>query len=347
MPWRLGDFPGFSLMACHPGLCGLTLAQIQDQYHTTSTNFAADQGQVLVLAHLYNAVHQIELLPSNVRWVDMDWLIEHQGSDWLFVGEKPKAGVEFGKHLNIAMSYPAYKFTQSYRSRKPEADVQTIYGGFRRLGYLARYSELRFERKDKKTRKISGLSIANDDILVMVEALTKDYLGNDNLPTNLSSLQKLSTFKLAVEKDEFALSFNMMDLYLRCLKLLQRIRIYAFVYAPHNYPKEKFDKGLGMNTVIGEMLYELAGERRHHPSLLPAAAAMLRKVIEEEGSVVLREAEARQEEMKFRKTAPESEVEPSFENPFEDMFSLKDRSIFGQIIFQDGNGDCRMPFGMR
>jgi hypothetical protein len=90
VPWRLGDFPGFCLMACHPGLCGLTLAQIQDQYHTTSTNFAADQAQVLVSAHLYNAVHRIGLLPSNVRWADMDWLIEHQGSGWLFVGEKPK-----------------------------------------------------------------------------------------------------------------------------------------------------------------------------------------------------------------------------------------------------------------
>jgi hypothetical protein len=259
-----------------------------------------------------------------------------------------KSGIEFGKRLNITMGYPAYKFTKSYQSRRPEfAGMQTSFGGIRRLVYLARCSELRFERKDKKTRKTSGFSIANDDILVMVDALTKDYLGNDNFPTNLSSLETLCTFKLAVEKDEFALSFNMMDLYLRCLKLLQRIQVHACVFAPHDYPKEKFEKGLGMNTVIWKMLYELGGERRHHPSLLPVAADMLRKVIDEEGGAVLREAKAWQEEMKLQEPAPKCEVEPSFENAFEDMFPLEDRNKFGLIFIQDANSDVRMPFDMR
>jgi hypothetical protein len=76
------------------------------------------------------------------------------------------------------------------------------------------------------------------------------------------------------------------------------------------------------------------------------AVNMLREVIEGEGSVVLDNAEAQQQAMKYQQLELQAETEPSFENPPEDMMPLEFRNLFSGIVFQDANGDCRMPFGM-
>ncbi|KAH8643056.1 hypothetical protein IG631_00519 [Alternaria alternata] len=67
--------PGFSLLNHDPGLCGLISANMRDDYHRTAIDMASNQGQIIVSAHLYNAVQRSGNLSEGWQWTDMDWLI--------------------------------------------------------------------------------------------------------------------------------------------------------------------------------------------------------------------------------------------------------------------------------
>lgn len=99
----------------------------------------------------------------------------------------------------------------------------------------------------------------------------------------MSSLKKLHTFKLAVDKDEPAFAFDMLDVFMRCYQLLERIRIHATTRAPHDYASN-----LSSTGVIQEIMRDLPGLRRHHASIYRFTVSILRKAIEKEGSIVLR-----------------------------------------------------------
>jgi hypothetical protein len=189
-------------------------------------------------------------------------------------------------------------------------------------------------------------SKAKNEILVMVECLVNDFRGKSgDTCKSLSSLEKFSVFKLAIEKDESAFAFDVMDLNLRCIRLLQEIQKYALTFAPLDYPVSKFTGGLSMNAVIGDMLYDLGGHPRHHTSIFPKAAAILCKTLQEEGNNVLMNAMVYQEEMKLNLEDFKAEVEPSFENPYEDIIDLDFRGMVGNIMLHDENRGFRMPFG--
>ncbi|CAN9097285.1 unnamed protein product [Alternaria alternata] len=180
----------------------------------------------------------------------------------------------------------------------------------------------------------------------MVECLVNDFQGKpDNIRKPLSSLSKLSMFKLAIERDESAFAFDVMNLNLRCIRLLQEIQKYALTFAPLDYSVTKFTGGLSMNDVIGDMLYDLGGHPRHHASIFPVAAAILGKIVQKEGDNVLMNSMVCQEEMKLSLENSKAEDEPSFKNPSEDTMNLELRGMAGRIILLDENGGFRMPFG--
>ena len=336
---------GFSLLNHDPGLCGLISANMRDDYHRTTIDMASNQGQIVISAHLYNAVQRFGNLPEGWQWTDMDWLIERQGSDWMFMGKRPKQGSTFGKHVNLILGFSAHKFTAAYKSRNSEAETECNIGGVRRLEYHARRYELGTDREPRRKKPV-GMSKAKNDILVMVECLVNDFQGKpDNTRKPLSSLEKLSIFKLAIERDESAFAFDVMDLNLRCIRLLQEIQKYALTFAPLDYPVSKFTGGLSMNDVIGDMLYDLGGHPRHHASIFPVAAAILRKIVQKEGNNVLMNSMVCREEMKLSLENSKAEDEPSFENPSEDTMNLELRGMAGRIILLDENGGFRMPFG--
>ncbi|KAF1842128.1 uncharacterized protein K460DRAFT_370122 [Cucurbitaria berberidis CBS 394.84] len=350
VPWKVLELQGFSLLQCHPALCGLILADIRDEHHRTSFDMAGDQCQILVAAHLYNAAHQSEFLSKDVQWADMDWFIEQQGSDWIFVGARPQQGIEIARRLGLARGLGITRYAKDYKYPKSglgSEGIHCVRGKNRRLDYLARLSQLSYERQGNPYKKISGSSRAKEDILVMLDALIKDYLGPEGASTKLSPLDTLCTFKDAVQMDEFALNFDVMEFYLRCMELLRKIQDHCLTHAPLDYPEEMFDKGIGMNTVTAELLHDLSGRPRFHGIMFPHAVTMLRNVIVEEGSAVLTKARARQHQKKLQHTETGNEVEPSFENPPEDDLPVKLRSQCGFMVFQDENGDCRMLFDSR
>jgi hypothetical protein len=339
------NIPGFSLLKHDPALCGLISANMRDEYHRTAIDMASNQGQIIVSAHFYNAVQRSGNIPEGLQWTDMDWLIERQGSDWMFMGKRQKQGSTFGKHVNLILGLSARKFSAAYISRNPDVETEYNVGGVRHLEYHARRCELGTEREPRHKKPVST-SKAKNEILVMVECLVNDFRGKSgDTCKSLSSLEKFSVFKLAIEKDESAFAFDVMDLNLRCIRLLQEIQKYALTFAPLDYPVSKFTGGLSMNAVIGDMLYDLGGHPRHHTSIFPKAAAILCKTLQEEGNNVLMNAMVCQEEMKLNLEDLKAEVEPSFENPYEDIIDLDFRGMVGNIMLHDENRGFRMPFG--
>jgi hypothetical protein len=245
VPCAFGKFPGFSIPRSDPALCGLFMAMICDDYHKTAIDMASNQGQIIVTAHLYNAARSKGSIPLDLRWTDMDWLIEKQGADWMFIGKQPSQNIEFGKRLNLIMGYPLHKFTKDHMSRRGGPGPKTVAGGMRRLGYHARYTELSYD-KEPRYKKPTGDSKAKDDILIMLESLVKDYLGKDHdTRKELSFLDKPQFFKLAIKKDEPALAFDFLDMNLRCIRLLQETQRYALAVAPHDYRFVGLYCGLG------------------------------------------------------------------------------------------------------
>ncbi|KAB2102465.1 hypothetical protein AG0111_0g8965 [Alternaria gaisen] len=318
------NIPGFSLLKHDPALCGLISANMCDEYHRTAINMASNQGQIIVSAHFYNAVQRSGNIPEGLQWTDMNWLIERHGSDWMFYGQATEARFHFWK-----------------------AYVETEYnvGGVRRLEYHARRCKLGTEREPRHKKPVST-SKAKNEILVMVECLVNDFRGKSgDTCKSLSSLEKLSVFKLAIEKDESAFAFDVMDLNLRCIRLLQENQKYALTFAPLDYPVSKFTGGLSMNAIIGDMLYDLGGHPRHHTNIFPKAAAIICKTLQEEGNNVLMNAMVCQEEMKLNLENFKAEVEPSFENPYEDIIDLDFRGMVGNVMLHDENRGFRMPFG--
>jgi hypothetical protein len=347
--WKFPGGPDFSLLAAHPSLCGLIQLNIRNDHHRIFTNMAGDQGQILVTAHLYNAAHSSGLLPTTARWADLDWFIEQHGSDWIYVGKKPQAFPDMMRRLSLAMGLGISKFAKDHRNPRSGNGSNgrfTIVGMNRRLEYLARYSELSVERLGNKIKKYSGESRASKEVMVMADALARDFLGTEKSSTPLSMLDTLSATKCAIEKDDAAFNFDVMDLYLRCIQLLRRIQSHCLDHAPLDFPDSTYNKGLGMNAVINEMLHHCAGLPHHHPLVFPAAVHMMADVITKEGDATLAKANSQEDKLKIPQLEPEAEAEPSFENPYEDMMSFEWRNMASMIVFQDENGDCRMPFDM-
>ncbi|KAI4943438.1 hypothetical protein J4E91_009347 [Alternaria rosae] len=315
--WKLASMSDFAILKCDPALCCLFMAGIRDEYHRTAIDMASNQGHILVAAHLYNAVKSTGNLPGDLKWTDMEWLIEQQNSDWMFVGKRPEHGYDFRKRVNIVMGFSAYKFTENYKSRKPDKQVETKFGAARRFEYHARYAELSVDREPRVTGQ------------------------------GLSSLEKLRIFKLAIGKDEQALAFDVIEFYLRCLHILQEIQRYANVVAPLDYSDSRFTRGLPMKSVVSEMLWDLNGHPRLQPSIFPVAATILRKAIQKEGDTTLTKARIWQEKMKLKVEDFKAMDEPSFENPDADRIGLHLRKKFGTITCMDGKGNFTSPFGTK
>ncbi|KAH6027022.1 hypothetical protein HBI83_052290 [Parastagonospora nodorum] len=220
-----------------------------------------------------------------------------------------------------------------------------VVGKIRHFEYLARYSELGHVRIDNHYKKpAQKKSPAGLSITVMADTMARDTLGLDKA-ASLLSLATLRAFKDAVERDEDAFNFDIMYLYLQCIRILGRIQKHCIENAPQDFPISKFGHGLGMNAVINEMISHLGTWPHINRAMFPEAVIMLRKLIEKDDDHVIHEAKARDEDIKLHQMEPQAEVEPSFENPFEEMFGLEWRDMFGCIMFGDEHGNVRMPFG--
>lgn len=143
----------FSLLECHPEMCGLIMINIHDEHQRATINMAGGQGQIFVAVHLYNAANRSGLAKETVQWADMNALVERQGSEWIFVGAKPDTPQGFVRHLGLAMGLSVTKFAKDYKPPcigNGSHGYHTLVGRIRHFEYLARYSELSYERVSKQ-----------------------------------------------------------------------------------------------------------------------------------------------------------------------------------------------------
>jgi hypothetical protein len=216
-------------------------------------------------------------------------------------------------------------------------------GQHRRFEYLARYSEFRYERFDNRSKQVSGASRASKDVTIIADLLAKDYLGIEKTTTTLSTLATLSAFKKAIEKDEFAFDFDVIALYLRCVRLLCDIRAHCHEHTRVDFQDATFPEGMDLIYVIYKMLLQCDGAERSNKQMFPDAVQMLRRVMEREGSEVIDHAKACEKDRKLQQVEAVSEAEPSFENPFQDRFPLGLRMALA-IVYRDENGVIHQPF---
>ena len=304
--------PGFSLLSTHPAFCGLILLHLRDVHHRMAIDIAGSQGHILVAAHLYNAAHSSGLLPNSLRWADMDYFIEKQGSDWIFVGGRPQDPTTISRRLNLAKGASASIFAKDYKFPKfgnGKDGHYTTLGKIRQFGYLPQYSELGWSRVSTKDRKKSGVrSRAGLDLTVMADAMAKEELGITK-PMTLSPLATLGAFKKAIEKDECGYNFDVMDLHLRCTRLLDGIRAHCLQNAPHDFPKSEY--GPGMKDVVDALFIHNALHSNYDELMFPAAVKFLRKIIEQEGDTVLKSAKTREEPVRLQRGILKGEIKLS------------------------------------
>lgn len=296
-PWTMKGIEGvdFSLRAYHPALCGHLLNQFVDKAHRFFMDLTSEEGQIIVVAHLYNAAHESGMLPRSVKWKDLEWLIEQQGSEWIYVGDKPKTSPEILNRFNLVRGMKVTRLAKDFNDKKP-GRIATWKGRIRVLKYFARYSNLMVDRSEKIGKRPSGPSRASGDRVVMATALAKDFLSTLEPNTSPSSLETLRAFKDAVTKDDFAYNMDFVGLYTRCFDLLREILAHCLKHAPLDFDRKIYEKDeLAFNTVINELFNQYCGQRFRDKPRLPKAVALLRKVIETQGDVMLTKAKEKQE----------------------------------------------------
>lgn len=245
----------------------------------------------------------------------------------------PKKTHEFAVRLEVVLGF-----------RKPAAKkgfTNFAMGKNRRFSCMARRVELGTERDG--LRRTLGSTDLDSNVPAMADALAIDFLRSRKVFKRLSPTNRLVAFKNAVEKDNFPISFNPLALYLRCLKLLQRIHTYCHENAPIDYPREEFEGGLSMNAIILDIFVNL-GRPIFHSSMFPIAVKFLREMIETEGDAESTDARAQQAKSMLARTQANPETEPDFENPEEDMISLETRKLPAHFMLQGKDGNLRMPF---
>ncbi|KAI4612896.1 hypothetical protein J4E80_006951 [Alternaria sp. BMP 0032] len=352
LPLKFRKIPGFSLLRCDPAFCGVLLATMCKEYHEVAIECTSNNGEIIVMAHLYNAAQCAGHLPEDLRWADMEWLIEQQGSDWIFMGKKPQQDPEFGKRVLLIMGNVAHDFTKGYRPRTVGSSSTYVsrVSGIRRLSYHSQYLESSVDRtpRDKTHQKVRTLEkwrqqrqkgpVHDDeprkDTLVKLELLVGDAQKKSHNPHKpLSSLEKLRIFKEVVSKDETALTFDVLQLHMRCTQVLLQIHKYARKVAPIDYPAFIFQGDSWLTIAIPCMLYNWKKNQPHHPCIFPVVGIMLRKMIEKEGDSALKGAAALQKSMRVKFPGYRKVDEPSFETPLEDLIPVQLRTEFPYSMY--------------
>jgi hypothetical protein len=328
------------------------------------------QGIIMIAAHLYNAAHKSGLLPSDTMWADMDWLVEEQGSRWMFVGKRPEKLEEFLFHASFAFGESITLLAKDATGKKNSWEddfrrhnaTHTISKKgenlVRRLRFIPRSCEV-YAQRDHRTEKLTetgrGRGASGEfDIVVLTELLVQDYLneGRNTKHTakgdlasamsgtqNMTAVETLTIFKNAMKKDEFPYGFNIMALYLRCIKMLGRIYEHLHEHVPVTYPRDLYSNGLDITTMVRKMFSELAGMIPVDGFQFRTAVQFLREVIDKEG-----DAESAKAKERMPTEMEQEHVESSFENPEEDNFPMWMRQFAGTIMIADDDGAVRMPF---
>ncbi|OAL49650.1 hypothetical protein IQ07DRAFT_62763 [Pyrenochaeta sp. DS3sAY3a] len=287
--WYKEDVGDFSLLKSHPAMCGVILFFLHTEYHRLYTDLFGTNGRILAVAHLYNAAHQLGYLSKEIGWADMDFFIDTQGSDYIFVGGRPENGVDVFKRFCLAIGIPASEFARAQKMAKNpgSSGSVTTTATARHFNYLLRYMRLSWESQGNTRRVSTGYTRARYDPLVMLYMLSRDYAGKDAPAETSCTLENLRWFKKAIAEDVFMINFDIRALHLVCEEMVGRITEHVVTHAPNDYDKEMLI-GNPTGTIYEFFAHEFCS---HVPTIdgkmFPAVVEMLREVIYREGTAIV------------------------------------------------------------
>lgn len=108
--------PGYFLKH-HPLRCGMLKHNVYMQLHATGTGVESQATTLSTLAHLYVACRLNH--PENPVWPDMEFMMERQDRNRLFMGAPPKSFVDAQKKLALAFGASTTNFARGRRNDKP------------------------------------------------------------------------------------------------------------------------------------------------------------------------------------------------------------------------------------
>ena len=268
----------FSLLGNHPMLCGILLNETRNKCQEISIDVASEQGHILAVAHLYNAAWQSGYLEKSATWVDMEWFIKRQGSEWIFGGKRPKLPSDCVEAICVALGLDRSTFKQD------RVEASESRGAVRRLHFLTRYLEPDVKREIDGAGKVVGETRTSHDMLAKMRAMASEYDGST------ASTETLTSFRLALEQDEVAFNFNVLGLHMKCLRLLRQIRDVCLERAPKDYPADIYDKPANLNLIAVELLRDLNGCERRNKRMVLRATGLMSDLIEPDGEQGFKQA---------------------------------------------------------
>ncbi|KAH3946305.1 hypothetical protein HBI56_110610 [Parastagonospora nodorum] len=283
----------FSLLENHPMLCGILLNETRNKFQEIAIDIASEQGRILAVAHLYNAARESGYLDKSTSWIDMEWFIERQGSEWIFGGERPELPTDCVQSVCAALGLNPSTFEQD------RMKASKLRGAFRRLHFLTRYLELDVKRETGGTGKVVGETKVAYDMLAKMRAMASECDGSG------ARTEALTSFRRTLEQDEVAFNFNILGLHMKCSRLLRHIRDACLTAAPEDYPADIFDKPANLNMIVVELLRDLTGRERQNKRMFLQATERLSDLIEPDGEAELEQATRLTQSMKIFKSDAE------------------------------------------
>ncbi|KAH5144001.1 hypothetical protein HBH70_064330 [Parastagonospora nodorum] len=268
----------FSLLENHPMLCGILLNETRNKFQEIAIDIAGEQGRILAVAHLYNAARESGCLDKSTSWIDMEWFIERQGSEWIFGGERPELPTDCVQSVCTALGLNPSTFEQD------RIKASKLRGAFRRLHFLTRYLELDVKHETGGTGKVVGETKVAHSMLAKMRAMTSEWDGS------AARTEALTPFGRALEQDEVAFNFNTLGLHMKCSRLLRHVRDACLTAAPKDYPADIFDKPANLNMIVVGLLRDLTGCERQNKSMFLKATERLSDLIEPDSEAELEQA---------------------------------------------------------
>lgn len=319
----------------HPMMCGL-LSQDSLAKLRMIAKCMADMGMVSSCAHFYNAASQTGLLPADLKWKDMDWIIEQQGEEHMFVGERPRVGTitTFTKHYNLSCGFSLSHYAQN--KRKPTRDgellLSTLKG--RKLRYMSKYVDVIVRQSGTKLEITSVVNNAGALIEQLLDHSSegktkgkpKSTAKQNRNTEKMTPIEMLTNFRSTLQQEELPMRFDLSKFTTGCFEVLQRIKQLVTTKAPLDYPPDgwHFKRTQGLNACIGLLLYSIDDNPLQNEPQYFGAAKILREFIETESDTEYSKAIARLPRM-AKGDIDDEEEEPSFEVPPEDLIDLGSR----------------------
>ena len=213
------------LLRNHPLRCGMLKYDTYMQLHATGLGVESHTKGISDLAHLYAACRIS--YPDDPAWPDMEYLLERQDKNRLFIGALPQSFKEAQRKFALAIGASVTNFSRGKRSNKIKVDVysakyvddRSILGKL----YQARmYKEPTTQEATELTRKlIETIKSASERKSTLSKTRASKPVGGHHVWNSLDILEEL---KECLTEDAHDLYFDIFTMDRVCGEMWSRVK---------------------------------------------------------------------------------------------------------------------------